>query len=80
MHASTYLVPQSDFEMTLFQLKLVEKLLAYSFRNRGCFTKTRLVQLLGHPFGIGAVLWKLAGKTFGLAPPVLSCFLILDRD
>lgn len=55
---------------SLFQPKLAEKALTYSFQNRGCFAEPMehgAVQLCTHSFGKGAVLCKLAGKAFVLA-------------
>ena len=51
---------------SLFQPKLTEKPVAYSFQNRDCFTEIVPIQLCTHSFGIGVVFCKLAEEAFGL--------------
>lgn len=53
----------SDFEIRLFQLKLIETPSAHSFRYKGGFTETVPFQLSAHFFGIRVVLCELTEKS-----------------
>jgi len=58
----------ADFEIRLFQLKLV-RFLAHSLRNRGCFIETVLFSVIGLFLKNRGCSMGIALKALGLAPP-----------
>lgn len=68
-------VTRISFKIRSFQLKLAS-LLPVSLRV-SCFSKTVPVQMMTHSFVVGAILWKLVKKVFGLIPLESRYFLKL---